>query len=81
MVRTQVSSKGQTTIPVSFRNRWGASEVIWTSNLDGSASVRPAPDVMKLLGKAGSEQARLANEREIAAAAIAREAGKRGSAR
>ena len=70
MVKTLVSSKGQTTIPVVFRKRWHASRVIWTSNPDGSASVRPAPDVMALLGRAGSAQPRNPEERELAVEAI-----------
>ena len=70
MVKTLVSSKGQTTIPVVFRKRWRASRVIWTSNPDGSASVRPAPDVMTLLGRAGSKQPRLTGERKLAVDAI-----------
>jgi len=81
MVKTQISSKGQTTIPITFRNRWHASQVIWTSNPDGSASVRPAPDVMALLGRAGSKKPRLKNEREIAADEIANDVTKRGSSR
>ena len=78
MVKTQVSSKGQTTIPVDFRNRWRSSQVIWTANPDGSASVRPAPDVMALRGKAGSTKSRLANERELAGEAMAQDAAQRG---
>jgi bifunctional DNA-binding transcriptional regulator/antitoxin component of YhaV-PrlF toxin-antitoxin module len=81
MVKTQVSSKGQTTIPVELRNRWRTSQVIWSSNPDGSASVRPAPDVMTLLGKAGATPPRSPDERELAAGEIARVADKRGRAR
>lgn len=73
MVKTLVSSKGQTTIPVMFRKRWHASRVIWTSNPDGSASVRPAPDVMTLLGRAGSKPPRHPEERELAMDAIVAE--------
>jgi len=73
MVKTLVSSKGQTTIPVVFRKRWHASRVIWTSNPDGSASVRPAPDVMTLLGRASSPQPRNPEERELAVEAIVAE--------
>jgi bifunctional DNA-binding transcriptional regulator/antitoxin component of YhaV-PrlF toxin-antitoxin module len=81
MVKTQISSKGQTTIPINLRNRWQTSQVIWTTNPDGSACVRPAPDVMALLGRAGSKIPRLKNEREIAADEIARDGAKRGSSR
>lgn len=54
MVRTTITSKGQTTVPQRFRKRWKTNEVIWEACPDGSARVRPLPDVMQLLGAAGS---------------------------
>jgi hypothetical protein len=58
MVKTRISSKGQTTIPAKFRARWKSAEVVWEDLPDGSAQVRPVPDIMSLLGSAHSGQAR-----------------------
>lgn len=58
MVKTQISSKGQTTIPAQFRSRWKSSTVIWEALPDGGAVVRPVPDIMSLLGSASSAQPR-----------------------
>jgi bifunctional DNA-binding transcriptional regulator/antitoxin component of YhaV-PrlF toxin-antitoxin module len=55
MVKTYVSSKGQTTIPAAFRARWQSSEVVWEELPDGSAAVRPVPDIMALFGSAASK--------------------------
>ena len=52
MVRTSITSKGQTTVPVELRRIWRTSEVLWEACEDGSARVRPAPDVMALFGAA-----------------------------
>ncbi len=71
MVKTRVSSKGQTTIPLEFRQRWRTSRVIWSLNADGSACVRPAPDIMVLFGKGGSPQAKDPQERATAERAVA----------
>ena len=74
MVKTQISSKGQTTIPAFFRKRWKTSKVLWESNPDGSALVRPAPDIMALFGKAHSDKPRDRQEIAKAHRAIADEA-------
>jgi bifunctional DNA-binding transcriptional regulator/antitoxin component of YhaV-PrlF toxin-antitoxin module len=58
MVKTHISSKGQTTIPAKFRARWKSVEVVWEDLPDGSAQVRPVPDIMSLLGSARTAQAR-----------------------
>jgi bifunctional DNA-binding transcriptional regulator/antitoxin component of YhaV-PrlF toxin-antitoxin module len=71
MVKTQVSSKGQTTIPIEFRNRWKSSRVVWITNSDGSALVRPVPDVMTLFGQAGNSPKKIAAEKLEAESAIA----------
>ena len=75
MVKTRVSSKGQTTIPLEFRQRWRTSRVIWSLNPDGSASVRPAPDIMSLFGQAGSPQPKDLQEKETAERAVAEDGG------
>lgn len=77
MVKTQISSKGQTTIPAHFRKRWKTSLVLWESNPDGSALVRPAPDIMTLLGRAHNGRPRDRHEFEKARAAIAAEGRKK----
>ena len=56
MVKTQVSSKGQTTIPAKFRARWNASEVAWEELPDGRVVVGPIPDIMSLFGSAQNAQ-------------------------
>lgn len=71
MVKTRVSSKGQTTIPLEFRQRWRTSRVIWSLNADGSASVRPAPDIMTLFGRGGSQQPKDPCENEAAERSVA----------
>lgn len=63
MVKTHISSKGQTTIPVKFRARWKSAEVVWEEMPDGSAQVRPVPDIMSLLGSAYTSQARDPDEK------------------
>jgi bifunctional DNA-binding transcriptional regulator/antitoxin component of YhaV-PrlF toxin-antitoxin module len=64
MVKTHISSKGQTTIPAKFRARWKSLEVLWEEMPDGSAQVRPVPDIMSLLGSAKSPLPRDPNEKE-----------------
>jgi hypothetical protein len=54
MVRTFITSKGQMTAPVEFRREWKSDEILWEKCEDGSARVRPAPDVMALYGAAKS---------------------------
>jgi bifunctional DNA-binding transcriptional regulator/antitoxin component of YhaV-PrlF toxin-antitoxin module len=55
MVKTLVSSKGQTTIPADLRLKWGARAVLWTPQPDGSAIVRPAPDLLSLFWAASGK--------------------------
>ncbi len=66
MVKTHVSSKGQTTIPAKFRARWKSVEVVWEDMPDGSAQVRPVPDIMSLLGSAHTKLARDPDEKNKA---------------
>jgi bifunctional DNA-binding transcriptional regulator/antitoxin component of YhaV-PrlF toxin-antitoxin module len=54
MVRTFITSKGQTTVPVEFRRAWKSDEILWEKCDDGSVRVRPAPSVMALFGAARS---------------------------
>ena len=54
MVRTLITSKGQTTVPVEIRRNWKGAEILWEACPDGTARVRPAPDVMALFGTARS---------------------------
>ena len=54
MVKTLISSKGQTTIPAKYRSRWKSTQVVWEDMPDGSALVRPVPDIMSLFGSAKS---------------------------
>ncbi len=76
MVKTHVSSKGQTTIPSHFRKQWQASQVFWETGPDGSALVRPVPDAMSLLGIAKNGRPRDPREMEKARHAIAADARK-----
>lgn len=66
MVKTHISSKGQTTIPAKFRARWKSVEVVWEEMPDGRAQVRPVPDIMSLLGSARTERARDPREKSKA---------------
>jgi hypothetical protein len=66
MVKTRISSKGQTTIPAKFRARWKSVEVVWEDLPDGSAQVRPVPDIMSLFGSAHTGQARDPGEKSNA---------------
>ena len=52
MVRTCITSKGQTTVPIEFRRAWKSDEILWERCDDGSVRVRPAPKVMALFGAA-----------------------------
>ena len=58
MVKTRISSKGQTTIPAKLRLRWKSSEVVWDETSDGGAIVRPVPDIMALFGSAHTPKRR-----------------------
>ena len=73
MVKTHVSSKGQTTIPAKYRARWKSVEVIWEDLPDGSAQVRPLPDIMALYGSAHSDLPRDPLEKSIARDAWAKQ--------
>jgi bifunctional DNA-binding transcriptional regulator/antitoxin component of YhaV-PrlF toxin-antitoxin module len=74
MVKTKISSKGQTTIPSQFRKKWKTSQVFWEAGPKGTVFVRPVPDAMSLLGIAGSHRPRDPQELEKARKAIAEEA-------
>ena len=63
MVKPLVSSKGQTTIPAKYRARWKSSQVVWEDMPDGSARVRPVPDILTLFGYASSAQLRNPDEK------------------
>jgi bifunctional DNA-binding transcriptional regulator/antitoxin component of YhaV-PrlF toxin-antitoxin module len=76
MVKTQISSKGQTTIPAKYRSRWKSKEVVWEDLPDGSAVVRPVPDIMSLLGSAGATPARDPGEKAKARSAWAAQSEK-----
>ena len=74
MVKTRISSKGQTTIPSQFRKQWKTSQVFWEAGPKGTAVVRPVPDAMSLLGIAGNSRPRDLHEMEKAQKAIADDA-------
>ena len=74
MVKTSITSKGQTTIPVELRRVWKTSEVWWESCEDGSARVRPVPDVMALFGAAHDRKPKDPEEKSKARAAMGRAA-------
>lgn len=76
MVKTHISSKGQTTIPAQFRARWKSAEVVWEELPDGGAHVRPVPDIMSLFGSAHTAQARDPDEKAKGRAAWAATKGK-----
>jgi len=78
MVRTTISSKGQTTIPREFIKLWRTSRVLWRRNPDGSARVSPAPDIMSLLGSASDGKPRDPDEKEKARRELGRNAAKEG---
>ena len=74
MVKTRISSKGQTTIPSQFRKRWKTSQVFWEMGPKGTAVVRPVPDAMALFGIAGNGRPRDPQEMDKAHQAIADDA-------
>ena len=78
MVKTRVSSKGQTTIPAKFRLRWKSSEVVWDETSDGGAIVRPVPDIMALYGSAHTPKGRDEAEMQKGREGWAREADREG---
>jgi bifunctional DNA-binding transcriptional regulator/antitoxin component of YhaV-PrlF toxin-antitoxin module len=77
MVKTSISSKGQTTIPSQFRKQWKTSQVFWEVGPKGTAVVRPVPDAMSLLGIAGNNRPRDPREMEKAQNAIADDVNER----
>ena len=77
MVRTLITSKGQTTVPIEFRKRWKTADVIWEACPDGSARVHPSPDVLQLFGAAAGPRPKDPKEIDKARAALARAAAKR----
>jgi bifunctional DNA-binding transcriptional regulator/antitoxin component of YhaV-PrlF toxin-antitoxin module len=78
MVKTRVSSKGQTTIPRKFLKLWKTSQVLWDLNKDGSARVSPTPDIMSLFGSASDGKLRDPNEKKKARHEIGRNAAEEG---
>lgn len=74
MVKTRISSKGQTTIPSQFRKKWRTSQVFWESGPEGTVVVRPVPDATSLFGIAGNRRPRNPREMEKAHQAIADDA-------
>jgi bifunctional DNA-binding transcriptional regulator/antitoxin component of YhaV-PrlF toxin-antitoxin module len=77
MVRTHITSKGQTTIPSEFRKKWKASQVLWEEGPGGSAVVRPVPLAASFLGIAQNGKPRDPREMEKARQAIADESGEK----
>jgi hypothetical protein len=78
MVKTKISSKGQTTIPRKFLKLWKTSQVLWDLNPDGTARVAPTPDIMSLLGSAANSTSRDPNEKRKIREAIGRNAAHEG---
>ena len=74
MVRTNVSSKGQTTIPRAILKAWNTRQVLWDLNPDGSARVAPAPNIMSLMGSAAGDLPRDLQEKQKSREAIGRHA-------
>lgn len=77
MVKTHISSKGQTTIPAKIRARWKSTEVTWEELPDGSAQVRPVADIMSLFGSAATKQPRDPKEKSKARSGWAEAADRR----
>ena len=79
MLKTIISSKGQTSVPTFFRNKWKTKAVFWQEAPDGSAIVQPVPDVNYFYGIANPKGLpRDPLEREKAWDAIAEEADRQG---
>jgi len=81
MVKTRISSKGQTTIPRHFLKMWKTSQVLWDLNPDGTARVSPTPDIMALLGSVAAKGPRDPDEKQKTRAAIGRNAAQEGLAK
>lgn len=71
MVKTRISSKGQTTIPAKFRARWKSLELVWEELPDGGARVSPVPDILSLFGSAKTTLRRDSDEKAKARTAWA----------
>jgi len=83
MVRTNISSKGQITIPQIFRKRMpltGKQEVEVDQLPDGSVIVRPVASILDLAGSIALHRPLLSPqaERRQARLGMARQAAKRG---
>jgi AbrB family looped-hinge helix DNA binding protein len=83
MIRTNISSKGQITIPQGFRKLMpltGKQEVEVDQLPDGSVIVRPVPSILDLAGSVGLNRPLLSpqKERREARQAMAGRAAKRG---
>jgi AbrB family looped-hinge helix DNA binding protein len=83
MVRTNISSKGQITIPQIFRQRMaltGKQEVEVDQMADGTVVVRPVASILDLAGSVTLNQPLLSpqEERRQARLIMARQAAKRG---
>jgi bifunctional DNA-binding transcriptional regulator/antitoxin component of YhaV-PrlF toxin-antitoxin module len=83
MVRTNISSKGQITIPQVFRQRMpltGKQEVEVDQLSDGSVIVRPVTSILDLAGSIALKRPLLPpqKERRQARRAMAEQAAKRG---
>ncbi len=83
MVRTNISSKGQLTIPQAFRKRMTLTrnqEVEVDQLPDGSVIVRPVASILDLAGSITLNRSLLSpqEERQQARQSMARQAAKRG---
>ena len=83
MVRTNISSKGQLTIPQAFRKRMALTrkqEVEVDQLPDGSVIVRPVASILDLAGSITLNRPLLPpkEERQQARQSMARQAAKRG---
>jgi len=58
--------------PIEIRREWKGAEILWEACPDGTARVRPAPDVMALFGAARSATPRDAREKTRAREAMGR---------
>jgi hypothetical protein len=78
MVKTRISSKGQTTIPRHFLKMWKTSQILWDMNPDGTARVSPVSDLMSLLGSATNGRLRKPDEKHKTRMALGRNAAREG---
>jgi hypothetical protein len=79
VIRTRITSKGQTTISSKFRKQWKNSQVFWESGPGGSAIMRPVPGAMSLLGIANNGRRRNPREMEKAYEAVAGDSGEKAA--